>query len=32
MANAVVLYGVKHVIVDNLQFMVGDQFTNTIDR
>jgi hypothetical protein len=32
MANAVILHDIKHIIIDNLQFMMGNQFSNSIDR
>ncbi|CAF1030637.1 unnamed protein product [Brachionus calyciflorus] len=32
MSNAVVLHDIKHIIIDNLQFMIGTQFPNTMDK
>ena len=32
MSNSCLLYGINHVVIDNLQFMVGTQFSGTFDR
>jgi twinkle protein len=32
MSKSVILYDVKHIIIDNLQFMLGCQFNNSIER
>lgn len=32
MSNAVVLYDINHIIIDNLQFMIGSQFPNAFDK
>ena len=32
MSNAVLLHDVNHIIIDNLQFMIGTQFPNAFDK
>lgn len=32
MSNAVVLHDIKHIVIDNLQFMIGNQFSGSLDR
>jgi twinkle protein len=32
MSNAVVTHDIKHIIIDNLQFMVGCQFNSNMDK
>lgn len=32
MSNAVVLHDINHIIIDNLQFMIGNQFPSSIDK
>ena len=32
MSKAVILHDIKHIIIDNLQFMIGDQCANSMDK
>lgn len=32
MSQAVILHGIKHVVIDNLQFMMGNQRSTTLDK
>lgn len=32
MSKSVILYDVKHIIIDNLQFMIGCQYNNSIEK